>query len=201
MKAKFFAVLPLMLALGACSTTPVSMPYSPSVAVQPLSGARPAVSVSERVVNERTRGREDPNWVGAIRGGYGNPLKVLTSPEPVDRVVARAFADALTVRGLGGPAGDRPRYVLSITIHEFSANQLARREAMADFTAVLSEEATGREVWQDREKVHHVDGNIFTTGTGIFASTDELLQVTVRTMNQAVDRLLDKPGFRTAMTL
>jgi uncharacterized lipoprotein YajG len=198
MQAFRVAVLSLVLALAACATPPVSMPYAPTVAVQPAVAARGAVSV-DRVDNQRVRGREDPNWVGAIRGGFGNPVKVLTSTEPVDRVVMRAFSDGLAARGLGAGTGARARYVLSVTIHELSANQLARREAMADFTAVLRDEATGREVWRDREMVHNVDGNLFTTGTGVLASSEELLQITVRTMNQAIDRLLDKPGFRSAI--
>jgi uncharacterized lipoprotein YajG len=188
----------LMLALGACGTTQVPMTYSPTVAIERSAAARGAVAVSDRVDNQRGRGREDPNWIGAIRGGYGNPVKVLNSPEPLDRVVGRAFTDALAARGLGTAAAAQPRYVLTITIHELYANQLARREAMADFTAILRD-ASGREVWRDREMVHNVDGNLFTTGTGVLASTDELSQITIRTMNQAIDRLLDKPGFRAAL--
>lgn len=198
MRAIRIAVLPLVLILAACATPPVSMPYSPTVAVQPATAVRGAVGV-DRVDMQRTRGREDPSWVGAIRGGFGNPVKVLTSAEPLDRVVMRAFSDGLSARGLGTSGGARPRYVLSVTVHELNANQLARREAMADFTAVLRDEATGREVWRDREMVHNVDGNLFTTGTGVLASSDELLQITVRTMNQAIDRLLDKPAFRAAI--
>jgi len=52
-------------------------------------------------------GREDPTWIGTIRGGYGNPLTRLASDAPVDRVVAQAFADGLAARGLRAPGALR----------------------------------------------------------------------------------------------
>lgn len=172
------------------------MPYAPTVPVQAVPQPAPVVVVAENVVNRRTRGGEDANWVGTIRGGYGNPLKVLNSPEPLTRVVGRAFTDALTVRGLTRP-GTSPRYTLTVTIHELSSNQLIRREAIADFAITLTDRVTGREVWADRESFRSVDGNPFATG--VLASEEELRQVTVRTMNQVIDQLLDKQGFRNSL--
>jgi hypothetical protein len=46
----------------------------------------------------------DLNWLGAIRGGYGNPLKTLRTDQPTAEVVGRAFSDAPAARGrLAGP--------------------------------------------------------------------------------------------------
>src|SRR5918997_5169305 len=86
--------------LAACGTTQTTIPYQPTVSVQAVAAARPAVAVSERVANERRAGRDDPTWIGTIRGGYGNPLKHLNADAPVEQVVARAFADGLRARGL-----------------------------------------------------------------------------------------------------
>ena len=140
--------LPLLAALAACGATRAPMTYSPTVTVRPLAAARPALGPVERVSNQRRAGRDDPTWVGTIRGGYGNPVKALHTPEPVDQVVAKAFTDALGVCGLSAPGGPA-RYALAVTIHQFDANQYVRREATADFEAVLTERATGREVWRD----------------------------------------------------
>ena len=165
-------------------------------------GHRAAGGRTCRASCERARtGRGDATWVGTIRGEFGNPLKALHAPEPVDRVVAKAFTDALSVRGLGAPSGGRARYGLAVTIHQFDANQYVRREATADFEAVLTERATGREVWRDRERVYTVDGSILSLSTGVFASTDDLQRVALQTMNQAIDRLLDRPAFRDAVRL
>jgi uncharacterized lipoprotein YajG len=194
------ALLPVLLVLAACqSSTQTSMPYRPTVQVATAAGTpRPVVSVSDRVANERRAGREDPMWIGTIRGGYGNPLKRLHADAPVDRVVAQAFADGLAARGLGTP-GEASPYILSVTIHQFDANQYVRREATADFSAALTERATGREVWRDRHRSYNVDGSILSLSTGVFASAEDLRRVALLTMSEAVDALLDKPGFRAAL--
>ena len=111
------------------------MPYAPTVQIQSAASAAPVVSVSRQVANERRAGREDPNWIGTIRGGYGNPLKRLASDVPVDQVVAQAFAAGLAARGLHAPGEGASPYVLAVTIHQFDANQYVRREATADFSA------------------------------------------------------------------
>lgn len=192
-------LIPLLASLAACGTTQTNMPYSPTVPVTAAVPASPAVAVSDRVANERRAGREDPTWIGTIRGGYGNPLKRLNSDVPVDQVVARAFADGLAARGLQAPAGGASPYLLSITIHQFDANQYVRREATADFSAVLTERATGREVWRDRHRAYKVDGSLLSLSTGVLASTEDLRRVALLTMSEAVDALLDKPAFRAAL--
>lgn len=194
-------LLPFLLAgLTACGTTQATMPYAPTGPVQAAAAARPAVAVADRAVNERRAGRDDPTWIGTIRGGYGNPVKHLNADAPVDRVVARAFADGLAARGLLAPGGGGASpYLLTVTIHQFDANQYVRREATADFGAALTERATGREVWRDRHRAYAVDGSLLSLSTGVLASTEDLRRVAQRTMSEAVDALLDKPGFRAAL--
>ena len=192
------AVLPMLLAVAACGATQAPMGYAPTVAIQPAATARPVLQVAAQVTNERRTGREDPTWIGTIRGGYGNPLKALHAPEPVDQVVRKAFADGLAARGLNSP-GVNSLYVLAITVHQFDANQYIRREATADFSVVVTERATGREVWRGREKVYIVDGSILSLGVGVFASVEDLQRVALQAMNEAVDKLLDKPELRAAI--
>jgi hypothetical protein len=192
-------ILPALLAISACGATQSPMAYAPTVAIQPTVTARPIVQVAGQVVNERRTGREDPTWIGTIRGGYGNPLKALHADEPVDRVVGKAFTAGLAARGLDAGQGGNAPYVLAVTIHQFDANQYVRREATADFTVVITERATGREVWRGREKVYIVDGSILSLSTGVFASVEDLRQVALKAMNEAVDKLLDKPALRDAI--
>lgn len=194
-----FAALSLVLAVAACGATQAPMTYTPTVAVQPSASARPVVQVASRVTNERSSGKEDPTWIGTIRGGYGNPLKALHATEPVDQVVGKAFAAGLAARGLNAASGTNPRYILAVTIHQFDANQYVRREATADFTVVVTEQASGREVWRNREKIYIVDGSILSLSVGVFASIEDLERVALRAMNEAVDKLLDKPGLREAL--
>lgn len=192
-------LLPLLAGLAACGTTQASMPYTPTVQVQPVAVSSPVVAVSGQVANLRRAGREDPNWIGTIRGGYGNPLKRLSSDVPVDQAVAQAFAAGLAARGLHAPGTGASPYVLAVTIHQFDANQYVRREATADFGAVLTERTTGREVWRDRHRAYNVDGSLLSLSVGIAASPEDLRRVALQTMSEAVDALLDEPGFRAAL--
>lgn len=108
----------------------------------------------------------------------GIPIERLASDAPVD--------------------GASP-YSLAVTIHQFDANQYVRREATADFSAALTERATGREVWRDRQRAYNVDGGFLSLNVGIAASPEDLRRVALQTMSEAVDALLDKPGFRAAL--
>jgi uncharacterized lipoprotein YajG len=65
--------LPLAIVLAGCGSTAASLTYTPTEAVQPQ--AAPMVG-TVTVVDQR--GESDPNYVGVIRGGFGNPLKTLT---------------------------------------------------------------------------------------------------------------------------
>jgi uncharacterized lipoprotein YajG len=191
------ACLLLLGLLAACGTTQSPMAYAPTVPVS-TAASRPQVTVVQAVTNQRRAGSDDPRWIGTIRGGYGNPVKTLEADRPVDQVVAGAFSDALAARGLQA-ASEGGRYALAITIYQFDANQYVRREATADFGIRVTERATGREVWSDRTKAYNVDGSILSLSTGVFASVDDLRRVALRSMSEAVDTLLDKPGFRAAI--
>lgn len=83
-------IAPLCL-LAACSTTG-TLSYIPSG--DPAPGPRNSVS-TVTVADHRD---EKPNRVATIRGGYGNPLKVLDTPVPVSDVVASVFNAALARR-------------------------------------------------------------------------------------------------------
>lgn len=122
----------------------------------------------------------------------------MKADQPVDRVVARAFEDGLAARGLRAPGGASP-YVLAVTIHQLDANQYARRKATADFSVVLAERASGRAVWRGRRKAYKVDGSLVTLNAFAFASVDDFRRTAVSAISEAVDALLDDPGFRAAL--
>ena len=63
----------------ACSTSTVTLAYRPAVA----PATRSAVPATQVSVGDFTDNRKEPlRWIGAIRGGYGNPLKVLETTKP-----------------------------------------------------------------------------------------------------------------------
>ena len=191
------AMLFVLAALCGCEATH-TMPYSPRTTTSAaVAAARPVVALLEPVTNERRAGRDDPTWIGTIRGGYGNPLKVLRADAPVEQVVARAFADRLAVRGLAAPSAAEARYTLAVTIHRFDANQFRGRTATADFSGVLTDRATGRAVWRDCHLANKTSGSFFSYA--LFSSVEDLRALALRAMNETVDALLDNPEFRAAL--
>jgi hypothetical protein len=184
----------LGLGLAACGTTQMPMPYTP--AAQPVSVSRPVVAVGT-VTDSREEGREDPHWIGTVRGGFGNPLKRLEAPVPVSDVVRQAFSDALAARGM--LASGAPRYVLSVDIIQFKSDQVGRREATVEFQVTLTPASGGAAALQDRELANQITGSVLTFSAGVFGSLDELRAIALATMSQAIDRILDKPGFVAAL--
>lgn len=186
----------LLLMLGACGFTQYPMPYS---APPGLVGARPPGPIARvtEVQTARETGRESDRWIGTIRGGFGNPLKYIEADRPVTDIVRTAVDEALGARGW--LAGQDPRVEVRVTIREFDANRYARLEATAAIELTLRERGSGRTLWRAMERVYNVTGSVIALDSGIFASTGELHALMVRTMNEAINKLLDRPDFAAAL--
>lgn len=192
------ALLLAMLALTACGTTQLPLTYTPAAAVTRTAEAQPIVDVGQVTLSRQT-GREDPLWVGTIRGGFGNPLKALHADAPVDQVVARALREGLRARGLLTADGAAPLRRLTVDITEFDANQFVRREATVALRLSLQDVASGRSLWSDGIRVYRVDGSALSVSTGVFASIEDLHALMTRVLAEAVDQALDNPAFRAAL--
>ncbi|HWT08386.1 MAG TPA: hypothetical protein VN329_04435 [Roseomonas sp.] len=190
------AGLVLLLGLGACSTTQYPMPYAAPPGVVTNRPPGPVARVTD-VQNTRRAGRESSNWIGTIRGGYGNPLKYIEADRPVNDVVRAAVDEALAARGWLAPQD--PRVEVLVTVRQFDANRYVRLEATAEIELALRARGSDRVLWRETERVYTLTGSIMAMDGGIFASTAELHALMVRTMNEAIDKLLDRPGFATAL--
>ncbi|WP_198378185.1 hypothetical protein [Neoroseomonas rubea] len=190
-------LLALIAALGlsACGSTTFPMPYEPTGTVVGNRAPGPVAQMSEVTVTRRT-GREDATWMGTIRGGYGNPLKAIHADRPIDQVVHAAFDSALQARGWR--ASQAPRVQASVEVTQFDANRYARQEATVALTLRLRDR-TGRHILQESERVYNVTGSVLALDTGIFASSEELRGLMLRTMNEAIDKLLDRPSVAAAL--
>jgi uncharacterized lipoprotein YajG len=185
----------VLLLLSGCVTRQVALSYSPPAPAAIPAGDHRAVVGIKTVVDARSN---DAHWLGAIRGGYGNPLKNLETEQPVKDVVALAFSDALAARGMLAPAGNESIDV-TLTIHRFDCNQYLRREAHADFEITLISPRTGNTIYSDRVTADSVNGSVFAMNVGVFGSTDQLRMVAVQTMDDAINQALDKPAFLAAV--
>ncbi len=179
----------LLLFLGGC-TTVVTMPYDPT---GPVATSGPRRLALGNVIDDR---HEDSHRLGSIRGGFGNPLKNLTTEVPVKDVVREAFAKALSARNL---LATKPDYEMQVTVTRLDCSRLVRLQAHAAFALSVSERASGRQVYADSVKIDNVSGSKLALDNGIFASTDELRLLALRTMDEAIDRVLDNPNLATAL--
>lgn len=193
LKPTVFSILIVSVLVACSTTTRVALDYTPLSSPSAALQSRPLVVVGRFADN---RG-EPANWLGAIRGGYGNPLKNLETIHPVSELVAKAFADGLRARGVLAE-GDGP-YVLSGVIRALDCNQVARLEANADIQVVLTEAVSGREVFSQPYKAGNVEGSLFSFKAGILGSVEDLRALTAKTLQQVVDAALDDPALRNAL--
>lgn len=182
----------LCLLTAACGSSDVRLTYVGTAG--PSAGARPVVAVPPVA---DARGQADVRWIGTIRGGYGNPLKSLNAPGPVAEEVRQALSDGLARRGLLAPAAGQ--YELRATMRALNANRYVRQEANVEVSIELADRASGRVLYTDVARVNRVEGSILAFDTGVFASVEGLRDVAARALSEAVDQLLDKPGFRSAI--
>ena len=186
------SVLSLALALCACNTTtPVSMQYDASAITAPKGN--PVVAVST-VTSKREK--SDPYALGAILGGFGNPLQTITSEVPVTDVVKTLVTDGLKARNLASP---NPKYNMTIDILRLDCSQLVRREAHVDLAVTVQNASTQEVVFNKGARSDKTNGSVITMETGILASTDDLRAIMNEALQEAVNNLLDDPQFRAAI--
>jgi uncharacterized lipoprotein YajG len=181
----------VLAALYGCSTNNVRLSYSPSVSI--VRSTAPAISVGS-FTDQRG---ETPTWFGAIRGGYGNPLKKLEADPSVAELIKAAFADGLKARGIY--SSESAAFEISGTIRKFDCSQYVRREAHAEIEVRVFSKSTGRQVFAQTYTADELEGSLLALNVGVFASVDALRLVAEKTLNEVVDRALDDSAFRNAL--
>ncbi|MFO1328477.1 MAG: YajG family lipoprotein [Rubrivivax sp.] len=180
--------------LSACGTTQVGLSYAP-----PAAGARAAAAQPVALGSFTDQRGEPPTWLGAIRGGFGNPIKNLESSRPVAELVSAAFADGLRARGasVAGASG-RPR--LSGVVRKLDCNQIARREANVEIELTVHD-ADGRARLTKTYRATRLDGSLLTASAGVFGSVDDLRVTLELALREVVDQALDDAALRAALQL
>jgi hypothetical protein len=179
----------VVLFLSGCSTNAVQLTYDTSAVASQPAAAASSVEIMP-VGDNRTH---DPYWLGAIRGGFGNPLKTLTTDVPVKDVVENTFTAALNARGLLASTGGV--YGMRVVINQFDCNQYARREAHVRLHISMVELASGQQIYAKDIRVDKVAGSIVTLDAGIFAAVEDLRKLANQALQEAVDQALDDPKF------
>ena len=192
---RVFVALTCIATLTAC-TTSVGLKYSPSPATVKLEASTSPVVIGS-FVDQRG---EPSNWLGAIRGGFGNPLKNLESDQPVSTLVQAAFSDGLRARGVVIDSTSAPVQISGV-IHQLDCNQMVRREANVEIEVSVTEISSGHQRFSRTYTATNVDGSLLSLSTGIFASVDELRAVTEKTLREVVDKALNDTSLRASLRL
>jgi uncharacterized lipoprotein YajG len=165
--AKLWAASIAALALTACSTNSVGLTYKPSATIVPAKANSATVSVGS-FVDQRG---ETANWIGAVRGGYGQQMKKLEATPSVSAVVQTAFADGLRARGLQG-SGSGGAYQISGVIKRLDCSQYVRREAHAEIEVRIFETSTGKQVFAQTYTADELEGSLLAVSAGPFGSVE-----------------------------
>ena len=192
---KSFLLILASIVLTACGTTNVGLKYAAPPTVAKAAAAAPPVMVGT-FTDQRG---EPPTWLGAIRGGFGNPLKNLESDRPVAEIVNPAFADGLRARGVAiDPANARHRLVG--TVKKLDCNQVVRREANVEIELRVVDSA-GQTKFTKTYTGTRLDGSLATLSAGVFASVDDLRVTLETTLREVVDQALDDRALRAALQI
>ena len=178
-----------LLGLAGCGSTSPLL-YAPSAAVQ----AGPAAAVSTVSVEDRRD--EKPNRYATVRGGYGNPVQVMDAPRPVADEVQAAVMAALQARGMLGAPGSAP-YRLNVVLRTLYGNTYITPGAYIDLDVQISD-GSGQVIYKDALKDERHDGMTFKGFP--FGDIDGLAKLVQGLMDASIDRILDKPGLRAALS-
>lgn len=190
--ALMFLTFAALLCCSGCVTDTVSLGYKPASAVNPAGTVSPA----HVAVGDFTDNRHEPvRWIGAIRGGYGNPLKKLETDKPVSEIVKDAFRQSLLARGLFAEDG---RFIVSGWIDKLDGDQYVRKEATVQLHVSVTDRATHREVFSRPASGNQIEGSLATIKTGVFGSVEELRALIERVLSVTVDSVIDSSAFREA---
>jgi hypothetical protein len=157
------------------------------------AAAKPLITAGPFVDGRNIDYGED--WLGAIRGGYGNELKRLRTQKPMAVVVQEAFADALRARGVYAEPG-QGRLELQGTILKLDCSEYFNLEAHVLFEIRVLAADTKKALFTKQFIADQTEGGF---GAGIFASVETLRLLAERTLREAIDKALDDPSLRTAI--
>lgn len=180
--------------LAACVTRDVGLKYTAPTTAAAASANAPAVTAGS-FIDQRG---EPATWLGAIRGGFGNPIKTLDADTSVSALVQTAFADGLRARGFRTTAGTRAYQVAGI-IKKLDCSQMARREAHAIVEVSVYESASGKQLFTRTYTADNLEGSLLALNTGVFASVDTLRALAEKTLAQVVDQALDDTALRSVL--
>jgi hypothetical protein len=185
-------LLPFVALTFGCGTTLVPVRYQAAHEAVPAATPGASVIVGKFVDSRGT----DANWLGSIRGGYGNRLKDLRTPDPTSHVVEAAFSDALRARQLLGEAGGA-RFAIEGSIAKFDCNYFMNREAHVQLIVTLVSLPSRALLYSATYRVDRSEAGV---GAGIFADVNYLGVYAEKALSEAVDQAIEDRRFAAALS-
>jgi hypothetical protein len=189
---RIVSLLGVFSVLFGCSTTNTSLRYAPVSPVTADPGAK-QVAVVGTITDFRKE--EDPRWFGAIRGGFGNPLKKLVGDVPMNQNVAEVLTDALKQRQLLA-SGNNAVVRIDGTIQVLECNYYFNRDAQAQLTLNIVDARTGAPLYSQSQRTNNSEGGV---GAGIFGDVNHLAEFMQKTLSQTIDKFFADPAFMSAL--
>jgi hypothetical protein len=185
------AVLAMAAVGSGCSTHTLHLQYEPTGRMEAVTETTPRIAVG----SFRDDRGEDSTWFGAIRGGYGNPLKRLHADQPIDAVVVQAVRDALQKRDMLASEGSSSIRIEG-AITKLDCNYYWNRDAHAHLLVSLVDIGSNSILFSQTYKTDNVESGV---GAGIFGSVEHLALFTQKTLSQTIDKALSDPALLTAV--
>ena len=184
-------ILPMTLLMSGCSPYVPSVRYEPSQQLVVSPGDAPAIAVGNFADNRGT----PSNWLGAVRNGYGMPVKKLYTEGATSDVVRAAFVDAFSARGIKESQSPE-RLVVEGTIIKYDCSTMMNYEAHAEIQVnVVS--MPSRVVIYSRN--YRTDNTKSGWGGGLYGGFKDLALMAETTLNQTIDKFFADPVFVTAL--
>lgn len=176
--------------LSGCSTHTFNVRYEAASPAEAVDASAPEISVGSF---QDARGTHAA-WLGAIRGGYGNPLKKLYSDQPLGTVVSASFKEALKIQGRLDES-NQSHLRIEGRIDKLDCSYYFNREAHTHLTVNLVETTTNSIIYT---QTYRTDVKEPGVGAGIFGNVDHLAALMQRTLNQTIDTALSDPAMQAA---
>lgn len=199
--------------LSGCGAHVGKMEYSPSFWTDQDKVENKTPVYITALKDSREGGKRDPARIGRLVGGFGETLKSIEVAKPVGESVSNMLGDFMLKRGVNiirtGPI-PKDGLTLSGEVNSFFCAFYWVHNANININLVLTENATGRKLWESSIDEHFSGGNIFNQYTklgsdptiaclgydcharGISAAMNMML-------SDGVTKLWEKSGLREAL--
>jgi hypothetical protein len=196
MRKTSVAALAAAAILSGCWTTHFALKYQASPKVTPAAAGTPSIMVGTFA---DVRGYK-PNWIGRIRGTFGNSLEKLVVDESVATLVQTQFRDGLLARQFAVVKADAVLEISGV-IRKLSSIQYVHLETDVEIEVQLRRLPTGDQVFTHTYSVKAVEASRAYTVQAVESArpVDAIRALTEKTLRDVVNQALDDPAFREAL--